>query len=63
MFDVGVKEPKTDEYLGDGVYASFDGFQIKLWTQRDGGEKAIYLDLDTYRAVRAYGAKIWELRP
>lgn len=28
--------PET--YLGDGLYASFDGFQIRLWAPREHGE-------------------------
>jgi hypothetical protein len=32
-------------YLGDSVYASFDGYQIKLWTDNGEGEdQVIYLD-------------------
>lgn len=56
--------PKPDrnqpEYMGDGVYAVFDGYQIWLTTQQG---MRIALDSGTYDAVRAYGAKIWELKP
>lgn len=30
--DVGVKPPIAEVYLGDGVYAKHDGYQIWLWT-------------------------------
>ena len=33
-----------EEYLGDGLYASFDGWQIKLRAPRDGGDHEVYLD-------------------
>lgn len=34
----------AEEYLYDGVYASFDGFQIKLRVERDNGDHIIYLE-------------------
>lgn len=35
----------TDEtYLGDGIYASFDGYQIKLRAPRENGDHEIYMD-------------------
>lgn len=55
--------PEGDTYLGDGVYANFDGYQIWLWTQRDEGKHRIAIDSGTYQALREYGAKIWELKP
>jgi hypothetical protein len=35
---------QTEEYLYDGIYASFDGFQIKLRTEREEGDHVIYLE-------------------
>jgi len=32
------------EYIGDGVYAEFDGSGINLTTQRERGEEHIYLE-------------------
>jgi hypothetical protein len=29
--DVGMGEPSPPVYLGDGLYAEFDGFQVKLY--------------------------------
>jgi hypothetical protein len=34
----------TETYLGDGVFVSFDGWQIRLRTPRDGGDHEVYLD-------------------
>lgn len=34
----------TRTYLGDGVYAAYDGEHIVLTTERDGREETIYLE-------------------
>lgn len=47
--------PRT--YLGDGVYASFDGYQIWLETEREEGTHQIALDVHTYKALVEYAAK------
>jgi len=39
-----------EEYLGDAVYASFDGYQIKLRTG-DGNAQVIYLEPSVYAAL------------
>jgi hypothetical protein len=31
-------------YLGDGLYASFDGYQIRLRAPRDGGDHEVFLE-------------------
>ena len=38
-------------YLGDGLYASFDGFQIRLRAPRERGDDEIYLDPYTWQAL------------
>lgn len=60
MIDVAPKPEIEPIYCGDGVYAVFDGYQIWLSTHQ--GDK-IALEPSVYMAVRAYGAKIWELKP
>jgi len=35
---------KAEEYLGDGLYASFDGWTFCLRAPRDGGDHVVYLD-------------------
>jgi hypothetical protein len=42
------------EYLGDGVYVSFDGYQIVLMTERAGHMDTIYLDNAVWRALFQY---------
>ena len=39
-----------ETYIGDAVYASFDGFQIKLRTG-DGNDQVIYLDPYVFAAL------------
>lgn len=31
-------------YLGDGLYASFDGYQIKLRAPRAGGDSEVFME-------------------
>jgi hypothetical protein len=33
-----------ETYLGDGLYASFDGYQIKLRAPREEGDQEVYLE-------------------
>ena len=41
-------------YLGDGVYASFDGVQIWLRTERETGVHEIALESHVFRALQSY---------
>jgi len=50
-----------DVYLGDGVYASFDGFQIWLDTRAQEPVSRIALDPTTFDALLAYAARLREL--
>lgn len=43
-----------DRYLGDGVYASFDGYQIWLHADRNGTRHSIALDANTFDALMQY---------
>jgi len=44
---------EDEAYLGDAVYASFDGWQIRLRTG-DGNNQVIYLEPNTYHALQEY---------
>jgi hypothetical protein len=35
---------EQETYLGDGLYISFDGYQVKLRAPRDGGDHEVYLE-------------------
>lgn len=47
-----------DTYLGDGVYASFDGYQIRLYTERDNGTHEVFLDDRTLAALESFVARL-----
>lgn len=47
----------TEEYLYDGVYASFDGFQIKLRTEREGGDHIIYLEPRLWDELKSFAKR------
>lgn len=36
---------ENEEFLGDGLYASFDGWHIELRAPRDGVDHVVYLEL------------------
>jgi hypothetical protein len=36
--------PRNETYLGDGLYASFDGWQIRLRAPRENGDHEVYLE-------------------
>ncbi len=42
------------DYIGDGVYVSFDGWQLELTTSGISGENRIYLDPGVYRNLVEY---------
>ncbi len=56
--DVIPKPPVKPVYLGDAVYASFDGYQIWL-TTGDGGNQRIAIEPNVYFALREYAKRIW----
>lgn len=49
---------RGDTYLGDGLYASFDGDQICLWCERDSGKHMVYLDGQVLQAFERYVAAL-----
>lgn len=44
----------AEQYLGDGVYASFDGYQIWLDTRAQSPVSRIALEPGVFRALIAY---------
>lgn len=46
------------DYLGDGVYARFDGQHIWLWTERLEGRHEIALEPAVFRALTGYARQI-----
>jgi len=45
---------KDEEYLGDGLYVSFDGCVIWLRTPREYGDHELALEPEVYRNLVAY---------
>lgn len=43
-------DPKAEVYLGDGLYASFDGYQFILRAPRIGGDHFTALEPEVLRA-------------
>ena len=33
-----------ETYLGDGLYASYDGYQVRLWAPREQGVHEVFLE-------------------
>jgi hypothetical protein len=45
---------EREQYLGDGLYCSFDGWQVKLRAPRDGGDHEVFLDAATLQAFMQF---------
>ena len=50
--------PAEETYLGDGLYASFDGWQIRLRAPRIEGDHEVFLEPATLDAFKRYIAKV-----
>lgn len=48
-----------EEYLGDGLYASFDGYMIKLRAPRSEGDHWIGLEPKVYLALLDFVQRVW----
>ena len=50
----------SDEtYLGDGLYARFDGFQIVLRAPRPEGDHYVALEPEVYEELRRFASRVW----
>lgn len=52
VFDV------NETYLGDGLYASFDGWQITLRAPRSEGDHYVALEPDVFQALLRYAEEL-----
>lgn len=52
-------QAKGERYLGDGLYASFDGWQIMLRAPRESGDHYIGLEPDVYDALSEFAKAVW----
>jgi hypothetical protein len=55
---MGRPRVNPDTYLGDGLYASFDGYQIRLYTERANGTHEVFLDDATLARFEAFVATL-----
>ena len=49
---------RKETYLGDGLYASFDGFSVILRAPRRGGDHTVLLEPQVYEALTKYVAHL-----
>lgn len=54
-----MSEKREEEYLGDGLYASFDGWNVILRAPRLEGDHWIGLEPATWIALESFIGKIW----
>ena len=57
--DVGVREPVGPTYLGDAVYASFDGYHICLTLNDHRNPTMISLEPAVFGSLQSYAERIW----
>ena len=51
---------KQEEYLGDGVYASYDGYHIVLDLRGQDDTTRIALEPEVYFQLTRFAARCWE---
>lgn len=54
---------RKETYLGDGCYASFDGWQVWLRAPRESGDYLIALEPEVWHALEDYMKRLLEKAP
>jgi hypothetical protein len=49
----------SEIYLGDSLYASFDGWHIKLRAPRANGDHIVFLDASIFKELAQFAEKVW----
>jgi hypothetical protein len=44
----------NETYLGDGLYAAFDGHNVRLRAPRENGDHIVVLEPEVYRALLSF---------
>lgn len=44
----------NETYIGDGVYAKYDGYRVELYTQRESDRHWIYLEPEVLKALNTW---------
>jgi hypothetical protein len=55
-----MREPMSEQYLGDGLYASFDGYMIVLRAPRELGDHWIGLEPPVFSELLRFAIKHWQ---
>ena len=58
MSDIDTSWINKETYLGDGLYASFDGFQFRLRAPRENGDHEVCLEPSTLNSFEQFVADI-----
>jgi hypothetical protein len=58
VLDIKGEPEMKEEYLGDGLYASFDGWQVKLRAPREHGDHEVFLQPSVLRAFERFVAQL-----
>lgn len=58
--DEFIEEYSKEIYLGDGLYASFDGYHINLRAPRDNGDHHVGLEPPLFDALLEYRKRIYK---
>lgn len=51
------------KYLGDGLYAAFDGYHLMLRANDADRDPTFYLEPDVFGALNDYAKQIWGRTP
>jgi hypothetical protein len=51
--------PGSAEYLGDGVYAEFDGVMLSIDLRGEGRPEKIYLEPEVFENLKVFGDKVY----
>lgn len=50
---------KDEEFIGDGVYVSFNGWQIRLRAPREHGDHVVFIEPRMWANLVEYAQKVW----
>lgn len=53
----------SETYLGDGLYASFDGYQVRLRAPRENGDHEVYLEPAVLNSLINFAINVKVLKP
>lgn len=57
------KTPGAETYIGDGIYASFDGYYLWLRAPRERGDHMIAIEPRVLTSINELAQKVWPSPP